>query len=126
MRVASLTPPRSQTCAPDWRHQNSQSARTTSYYPAGANGLRRDMKIPSATLGWGFVMREAASGGGRQPGCRMGQVKHSYDLCVQRPELRQVAQALVRDVNRDLSSTPITHSFDGLQLLNLQEFLQRV
>jgi hypothetical protein len=47
-------------------------------------------------------------------------------VCVESPELRLVAEALIQDVNRDLSGLQSYHSFDVLQPRNIQELLQSV
>jgi hypothetical protein len=43
---------------------------------------------------------------------------------VESPQLRPVAKALLQDVNRDLTGLSRHNSFDVLQLINIQEYLQ--
>jgi hypothetical protein len=48
----------------------------------------------------------------------------NLDICVQSPEMRQEAEALILDTSRDLSELNVQNSFDVLQLLTVQELLQ--
>jgi hypothetical protein len=51
-------------------------------------------------------------------------VAANLDTCVESTEMRQVAEALIRDVNRDLTDAKVRNSFAVTQVLNIQDLLQ--